>query len=146
MSNAQNFAISFPFFFPASVFGWANKNIFLCFLYLYTSSVLPVLNMACLELWRKTIMTELVENQASCSTLAFDKLKKYISLLSQFLWLPNVAGWWLTGRESYLYCHVTLYLCDLARICDDVTHYVFNTKIPMATKRDRVLTYNKELS
>ena len=36
---------------------------------------------------------------------------KNISLLSQDLWTPNLAGWWLRMREIHLQSHVTLRLC-----------------------------------
>ena len=37
-----------------------------------------------------------------------DKSKKFISLLSQGLWTPNLAGWWLKLRGPHPQSHVRL--------------------------------------
>ena len=65
--------------------------------------------------------------------------------LPQYLWLPNMASWWLTLRASHPWSHPTL---DHVVLRDHVTNlkHVSTTTIPMATKLGRVVTYNEELA
>ena len=65
--------------------------------------------------------------------------------LPQYLWLPNMASWWLTLRASHPRSHPTL---DHVVLRDHVTNlkHVSTTTIPMATKLGRVVTYNEELA
>ena len=42
------------------------------------------------------------------TTWSRDQPKNFISLLSQGLWTPNLAGWWLEMREPHPQSHVRL--------------------------------------
>ena len=46
------------------------------------------------------------------------KTKTIITPLPQCLWPWNLAGWWLTIRDSYSWSHVTLWSCVLTRSHD----------------------------
>ena len=45
-------------------------------------------------------------------------LKSILSPLLQYLWAPNLAGWWHTVRSSHPYSHMMLWSRGLARLLD----------------------------
>ena len=46
-----------------------------------------------------------------------------ISPLPQCLWWPNLRRWWLTLTTSYQSNHMMLWVCGLARSCDNITSF-----------------------
>ena len=86
------------------------------------------------------------------TTWSHDKLKNFISLLSQGLWTPNLAGWWLTMRGPHPQNHVTLqyrgHVTNNKRCISTFTRPMdpklsqFETREPLPTKsRDTSITW-----
>ena len=64
-----------------------------------------------------------------------------ISPVPQCLWLPRMAGWWVTMTGPHSQSFSTLWLHGLARSHEKYNHYIFTTVVPMATKFGRTVTY-----
>ena len=74
-----------------------------------------------------------------------DKTKSIVSLLTEQLWPPNLAGWLVTLTAP---THKVTWPFDHVVLQDHMTnwnYYIFTTTVPMAAKPGRMVTYLKEL-
>ena len=70
--------------------------------------------------------------------------KNIISLLTNCLWPPKLAEWWLTLRGSFPYGHMTLNkVVFVVDFCDNLTNYISTFTRFMATKIGSVVTLRK---
>ena len=67
-----------------------------------------------------------------------------ISPLPQCLWPPNVAGWWLTIRDSYRLSHMILWSHGLPRSLDKLKAIISPLTLPTTIKLGRIGTYVEE--